>query len=141
LHTTDGGKVWEIVPIPTQPDTFVVIMDNMFFLNNEKGWVSGLNASDSPFTGLPIYYTSDGGSLWEARAHFSTRIIESIFFIDEYRGWAGSNGAIYYSLNGGNTWNIHYEDGGERFLDICFVNADLGWALSMRGNIYQYSCQ
>jgi len=137
LHTTDGGNDWVSVPVPTHPDTFGMALSNMFFLNNEKGWVSGLNVGASPYPGLAIYHTSDCGVTWKAQASLRTSMINSIFFIDEKRGWAAGSDGIFCTGNGGDTWNIQHEDVYIR--DIHFVTAENGWALSSRGDIFKYT--
>jgi photosystem II stability/assembly factor-like uncharacterized protein len=58
-HTTDGGRVWQRVPLP-QKDFKIV---SVYFENPTSGWiVGGYPSMLEEDTGE--YHTSDGGKLW-----------------------------------------------------------------------------
>lgn len=55
--------------------------------------------------------------------------LKTIFFINEYEGWAGGNNTIIHTTDGGASWN--FQDYGEFpiIYDICFIDDHTGIAV------------
>lgn len=93
VHTTDGGKTWNIQS-PHDGKSF----HSLFFINDREGWVCGDG----------ILHTADGGETWEYQRlrRQGDPSLESITFTDRDHGWAvGMNGALR-TTNGGKTWEV-----------------------------------
>ena len=93
LKTTDGGKVWKTKFLNQYNGGTI---KTIYFANEFFGWAVGEGT-----TGL--YLTTDGGENWtESFDRYS-----SVFFIDQYTGWATKDGyynGIFKSTDGGLTW-------------------------------------
>ena len=109
LKTADGGDTWmEVVP-PLTEGTLI----NIFFLDEQTGWVVGASGDD----GL-VLKTTDGGASWGVtRVHGSSLYFTRVVFLDLLRGFALGRiktGDKYYSAlwetqDGGATWNEWYK--------------------------------
>src|SRR5204863_2288794 len=73
FHSTDGGQTW------IQDNDFGTIYD-LFFLDTHHGWASG--------NGAVTYRTTDGGLHWTAVGAPGDSTIGSIWFNDQFNGWA-----------------------------------------------------
>lgn len=98
LTTTDGGISWTL-PAKQISEAAASEFDFRAVATFGKHtWVAG-----NP--GSCIYYSPDGGNSWQT---FRTKVstpIESLFFLDEQRGWAvGALGTILATRDGGRTW-------------------------------------
>ena len=61
MHTTDGGVNWSF------QDTHAVYdVEDVFFLDRNRGWASSFNFSTSPF-GTVLLKTTNGGATWESQ--------------------------------------------------------------------------
>ncbi|WP_178989217.1 YCF48-related protein [Winogradskyella schleiferi] len=74
---------------------------DVFFLNNDIGWIAGNNT---------ILKTTDGGDNWILKNTIPNVRYYGIYFKDESVGWAfgkstsGINGRIHKTTDGGTTW-------------------------------------
>jgi len=62
--------------------------------------------------------------------------LKSIFFVDEYIGWAAGDDCIVHTTDGGENWNIQSEGRVIFPLDICFIDETHGWTCGILGKIY-----
>ena len=82
------------LPRPSEPPRWHVVrragedvyLTDIFFLDEERGWVVGRN-------GL-IYRTSNGGITWERMDAGLREDFYSVFFLDERRGWIAGGGTV-----------------------------------------------
>ena len=92
---------------------------NVYFLNNDTGFVCGKEA---------ILKTTNGGANWNTLSFDDTDEFEVIQFVNSNIGYvSGANGTLLKTINGGNNWtntspNISDSAGG----GIWFTNADTG---------------
>ena len=111
LASGDEGKTWE-EPHPRLRSSG---LDQIQFLDNQNGWISGANLQGAPRD--PFFLTTaDGGKSWNQRPIFAeTRVstIESFYFDTPMHGTVFidatlDNGMheIYQTQDGGNTWSI-----------------------------------
>ena len=90
-RTSDGGTTWSKVW------TVESRITNIFFINNQRGWLSG----DRGF----IARTTDGGLTWSKEPAPTSADLTSIFFINEQTGWVvGLESTILFTRDGGLTW-------------------------------------
>ena len=104
LRTIDGGVTW----VQHTITSFNVYFSDMFFLNNNIGWVVGDEGK--------IFKTTDGGVSWTDKSLQQTysAYFWSIIFRNENEGIISGYTAydskfiIGYSTNGGNSWNLKF---------------------------------
>ena len=99
IKTKDGGESWYKV---NHPQT--LSLHSIQFINENIGWSCGSQVENSEERGV-ILYTNDGGENWTEQyvcEQFS--VLYSLFFIDEFTGWAvGYDGIIVKTTNAGGT--------------------------------------
>lgn len=94
LGTTNGGDNWQ--PLALLADHSY---RGCFFKNGKSGWVGAYELYPGSNN---IIYTSDGGTSWQIQDTTLKSPLYSIFFIDDYAGWAvGPDGMIMFTTNGG----------------------------------------
>jgi len=105
LKTTDAGKSWRTLELPTATPP----LSRIYFTTSEEGWVGG--------NGSVILYTADGGRSWERRdLPVSTKgqPLTALLFFRNGKGWAAFpqpfDGKMHYehtlfsTSDGGLTW-------------------------------------
>jgi len=103
ISTVDGGESWTVNLLPYEIDDHLVEpLWNLFFLDEEHGYVSGW--------GNWVLYTEDGGQTWVNRSVPATPDqfdIRGMHFDDVEHGWAAcSGGFIAHTTDGGRNWNV-----------------------------------
>jgi photosystem II stability/assembly factor-like uncharacterized protein len=90
--------------------------EDVFFVDENLGWVVGSRSYWPGFTGQIILHTADGGARWETQREssnpshlFSYLRLDSVYFVDALNGWAvgvsdDGHDAILHTSNGGQTW-------------------------------------
>lgn len=104
LRTTDGGQTWShrlFKPRFPQPDLGVARLNDVFFLNQEIGYIVGREISPGNFYEL-ILKSTDGGVSWIKQDKHIASELNSVFFLNDTVGWAsGINGTLLRTTNGG----------------------------------------
>jgi len=122
--TFDGGLSWLLVQ-DNVPSRFPTIS----FINISAGWV----CLDSG----RVMRTTDGGWSWDIQIlPNSTFSVTSIYFNDEYNGWATTFGAlgltgyaeIYLTANSGETWVKRYSGNSGSLVSIVSSGGNV-WAV------------
>jgi len=127
LKSTDGGTNWSICD--SLPSSW---FRDLFFINNNKGWIVGANFDDT--TGI-IRSTSDGGSSWVTQYITPIELISSIYFTDEFNGWATKlSGDLLHTTNGGNDWFVQPTGFSFYHEKTFFVNNNIGWVIGNTGS-------
>ena len=100
IHTTDGGKTWNVQESHTQNE-----ISEIFFLNRNIGWAASLNFTTIP-NGTLLLKTTNGGTDWTGEPYPEENIfITCIFFRDSLHGWIGGRPhALAKTTNGGIDW-------------------------------------
>ena len=105
-------------------------LNEVFFLNENLGWIAGLNST--------LLFTTDGGYNWESSSKPLPveESMYSVFFIDENIGFSGgANDLLLKTIDGGNSWNQITLDSTDGIIySIYFVNENIGWILSGTSN-------
>jgi len=97
IHTTDGGRTWEI-----QNSTVEWFIVDVFFLNKDDGWA--LTIKETPPFGTIILSTANGGNDWIQSAYPENNIfMNTIFFFDSLNGFLGGS-IISRTTDGGISW-------------------------------------
>ncbi len=98
----NAADFWSIQPSPTKRN-----LTNVFFINNNTGWISGDSGT--------IIKTTNAGASWDIQNSGTLVDIQAFFFINERLGWAigweiapDSNSylgtRILKTTNGGTNW-------------------------------------
>ncbi|MBN1633089.1 MAG: T9SS type A sorting domain-containing protein [Ignavibacteria bacterium] len=94
FKTINGGTNWSTDSLDNHNSK------TMYFADANTGWIGGYTSTG----GSNISKTTNGGLNWIKQNIGGTEIINKIFFINSYTGWAvGYYGAILRTLNGGVT--------------------------------------
>ena len=122
-RTSDGGTTWSKVW------TVESRITNIFFINNQRGWLSG----DRGF----IARTTDGGLTWSKEPAPTSADLTSIFFINEQTGWVvGLESTILFTRDGGLTWkngSVSGLIGAPPLASVSFADESHGWAVGGNG--------
>ena len=100
IHTSNGGKDWEI---QYTNDSLNVV--NIFFLNDQIGWASALSYYYEPY-GTFVLKTTDGGINWNSEFLSMGEVyVNSFYFLDTLTGFAvGSPRVFHRTTDGGSNW-------------------------------------
>jgi len=138
IHTSDGGKSWEI-----QNSTAQTYILDIHFINKDIGWALKWN-DVFPFNSV-ILKTTNGGTEWTPENYpDNSALMRTIFFFDSLNGFIGGS-HIAYTTNGGSNWTKAIIDSGQlstlpvirfRFLNRLFGYA-CGGRLDLAGVIWR----
>jgi photosystem II stability/assembly factor-like uncharacterized protein len=124
LHTTDGGRMWEIQHDLLIRGTFT----SVDFVDRENGWIVG--------EGGYIFRTENGGTSWERQSCPVNYDLYDVFFLNKKQGWSLGYGTILHTENGGADWHLQepvtFEYSGH---GITFVDSTKGWIVGTGGLI------
>jgi photosystem II stability/assembly factor-like uncharacterized protein len=105
IATTDGGSSWNLLG-PITHGNEPPILSECYFTNPLRGYVVGQTGSVA-YEGI-VLATQDGGKSWARQTlpqQTSTRwSVNSVFFLDENRGWISGTPFIFWTVDGGETW-------------------------------------
>ena len=132
LKTTDGGTTWETQTSGIDPGEAI---NAVFFIDQQKGWLTGYNKPDTIGIGV-IKKTTDGGVSWVSQTSGTDQYLLSSAFVDANVGWVtGGGGVIRKTTDGGNTW-ISDTSGTIEELGKLVVRSDEGgWIVGSNGTI------
>lgn len=110
-------------------DTIVHYLTEIFFLNQEVGYISGRGGS--------IYKTSDSGISWIPLETGINETLYSIYFLNDILGFAaGTNGTIIKTISEDTTWTILNSGTTNNIYAIDFLpSANEGYAVGEAGTI------
>lgn len=93
IKTTNYGLNWIVQDLP------LLVKFSMYFYDENTGWVVGT----SIYNRAAIYNTTNGGTDWNSQiSAYYTNNLKSIYFVNNYTGWAvGYGGIILKTTNGG----------------------------------------
>lgn len=150
LATADGGKTWKV-----EKKDSALNLRSVHFLDGKRGWaidISEYEPYDSNDRAVRLIRqgrgglaTTDGGATWKELGDWpDLDSFKSIYFTDEFHGWASGFGKLIRTTDGGLTWEQGYGDlSHERSpaldhgnMRIYFIDEDTGWMSSNRGSVY-----
>ena len=112
---------------------------SVFSINENIVWAAGYRASCIGGGGNIILKTTDGGKIWITKYldQYNGGTIKSVYFANEYFGWAVGEGntGLYLTTDGGENWI----KGGDRYSSVIFIDQYNGWATkdNYEGGIYK----
>jgi photosystem II stability/assembly factor-like uncharacterized protein len=119
-------------------------LHDVFFLNENKGWIAGSNGE--------FIHTDDGGRTWIRDKKFTEDTIQEIYFFDENNGWLlcerdtftlGSDAPSYLLVtdDGGKSWKtVNFTgDQRKRITKIFFTQNNFGLAIGESGTVFSVS--
>jgi photosystem II stability/assembly factor-like uncharacterized protein len=113
---------------PVQPSTFFSDLSDVFFADDNNGWVVGYNGT--------IVNTNNGGISWSLQSSNTSRSLNSVFFTDLNTGWSvGQYGTILKTGSGGYLWSQLSSTVTNTFRAIKFVAYNKGWAVGESGTV------
>ncbi|MEG3436675.1 hypothetical protein V0288_06040 [Pannus brasiliensis CCIBt3594] len=142
--TRDGGRTWQVVPLPVEPPRFNADSDGgtvaVNFPNRRDGWIGWIDPRKSSLIALA---TEDGGQRWKtatAPVPDTASIVNGIEFVNPNRGWVVLSSS--YGVSGTRKFLLSTENGGKEWKDLTrdnflpyagtivnlkFVNETDGW--------------
>jgi photosystem II stability/assembly factor-like uncharacterized protein len=152
LKTTDGGNSWTstLLPaginsvFPIGKDTLIAVGSSGKILKSfnaassweiiSRGSLSSLNYAkffdedNGIAAGISlILSTSNGGADWKEQFTGITQNINSIFFINKFKGWyVGNSGTILHTSDGGKTWLEQQSFTDRDLMDVFFIDENRG---------------
>ena len=102
-------------------------LEDVFFLNNNTGWISGADGT--------LMKTKNSGLFWVSNNFSSLHFIGSIYFINENTGWVSGRydyiSIVYKTTDGGKSWNIQMFDLTAFYsAGLRFFNENTGWLIN-----------
>lgn len=106
---------------------------SMFCLNETMSWAVG-HRQGGGGGGSIILKTTDGGKIWKTQLYAggTSRPIRSVYFIDEYSGWALGDNGVLSTTDGGD----HWVEGNVNGKSLFFIDENTGWLVRETFNIY-----
>ena len=120
--------------------------EDVFFINELKGWVVGQKNAQSGKYGHVILHSEDGGLTWQEQYSFAAEYnspgfrLNAIQFVNETTGWAVGTGdwaadpeisGILFTDDGGATWTQQAQGVAVgQIVDLFFFDDQKGWALT-----------
>lgn len=102
-------------------------LEDVFFLNNNTGWISGADGT--------FMKTENAGLIWKSSNFSSPHFIGSIYFINENTGWVSGRydyiSISYKTTDGGMNWNVQLFDLTAFYsAGLRFFNENTGWLIN-----------
>ncbi|TVQ85013.1 MAG: T9SS C-terminal target domain-containing protein [Bacteroidetes bacterium] len=129
-RSNTNGRTWTIME-PLHPN------DNyqkVHFIDENTGFIVGLNYSDLEFGGI-ILKTTDGGKNWVLNNNLPGGF-RSVHFVDAHTGYVvGVHGFIYKTTNGGEDWVAQNSQVDVLLNSVFFTDANTGYVCGDSGTI------
>ncbi len=117
LRTTDKGTTWNVI------SSYVTANDlsSIVYTGSNTGYISGKSGT--------ILKTLDSGTTWTSCTSGTSESIYSLFFTDNYTGYASGSGALLKTTDAGNTWISTYSGTPGEFTQVYFPTTSTGYVL------------
>jgi len=129
-RSNTNGRTWSVQE-PLHPN------DNyqkVHFIDENTGFIVGLNYSDLEFGGI-ILKTTDGGKNWVLNNNLPGGF-RSVHFVDAHTGYVvGVHGFIYKTTNGGEDWVAQNSQVDVLLNSVFFTDVNRGYASGNSGTI------
>lgn len=123
LRTTNGGKTWSRIIVPTKLELF-----HLDFDGKREGWIVGDLGT--------ILVTRDGGNSWKLQKSGTKETLYNVDFRDELNGYVvGSSGIILRTENGGENWERVKSVAETTLFRVDFSNDKNGWIVGSKGTV------
>lgn len=116
------SNYWRETSITGGTASGIILTNNLFFLNENIGWIITANGS--------IFKTTNAGHTWQSQNSGVSTPLKSITFTDSENGIVvGNGGVILKTINGGNTWQLVPSGVTNDISTVKFVGNSTGWAV------------
>lgn len=123
LRTTNGGKTWSRIDVPTKIELF-----HLDFDGKSHGWIVGDRGT--------ILATTNNGASWELQESGTSEVLYNVDFRDERDGYAvGTGGTILRTEDGGATWTRVASPVTFTLFRVDFPKDSEGWIVGASGTI------
>lgn len=110
---------------------------DVFFVDENNGWVAGLYGDSDNTVGGIVAHTNDRGNTWKIQLKGPKNVnLSNICFVNNSKGWiigiSGlGQGALLHTENGGQNWEWKIDDS---FFPVAinFVDSNEGWLIKNR---------
>lgn len=102
LHTDDGGRHWQPVPIRRAD----LNPDGLYFLSPNVGWIVVSICGATPLCAPGMLRTRDGGAHWILIRFPQSFAFEGFDWVTPQLGFVMQHGALYRTRDGGISWRI-----------------------------------
>jgi photosystem II stability/assembly factor-like uncharacterized protein len=117
LATRDAGRTWA-EPAGKMPEIAAQLDFRALAVLGNHVWIAGA-------PGTCVLHSADKGQTWQLQRTQQTAPLVSLFFLDEYRGWAvGALGTILHTRDGGQSWRVQRSGGSRAALVGVFSAAE-----------------
>jgi len=132
VHGQNFGWKDISVNIPEFPYDTVATLTDVFFVNDNEGWITTNHSNNDT---AAILHTTDGGETFEVQT--TQYSCNAIHMLNENVGYAGGkSGLVYRTTNGGENW-IAIGSISATLADISFPPmGDTGYCCGINGNIH-----
>jgi photosystem II stability/assembly factor-like uncharacterized protein len=130
MKTIDGGNTWTQTSKPGS-----CILNSMFFLNADTGYVSGMSTLGSG--NLMFMKTYDGGNTWiqhDIPSYFYNTNI-STWFMNSNIGFVTVSGKVLKTIDGGDSWTAMNCETTDELNSIYFSDPNTGYIVGENGKI------
>ncbi|MBI2124369.1 hypothetical protein HYT92_01120 [Candidatus Pacearchaeota archaeon] len=125
LRTTNGGATWSGY-LPPISGTFQPTLSNIFFIDEERGWIVGDEGT--------LRYTGDGGATWDSLNSSESLSLSDIFSFDGETIWVcGAFSHISKSTDSASSWADYSIPSMGGCGAIEFANSTFGWLFGNGG--------
>lgn len=126
LHTTDGGKIWNLQPSPTKE-----MLSSVSFANTKTGYAIGSNGV--------ILFTQDGGNTWSQQSGDGQTSLSKIVAINESQALIiGEQGILLFTSDAGKNWRIQSIDTKADILSASVKEKTI-WLGTVDGDLFESS--
>lgn len=133
VKSNDGGATWFRLYLPLRGDFYIGDLA-MYLFNDQELYISSGEGE--------IFYTKDGGQIWETRLTGSWHEFNNLFFTSKHKGFATTQqGDLLKTIDDGYTWSaVDLSNLGwsTRIYDMWFKDEELGFITSY-GKLYSTS--
>ena len=122
-RTTDGGTTWTPVNLP-----LVAGIRRIAFPTRDLGFAVGDSGA--------ILKSTNGGVSWVQKQSGTSRMLNSVYFLDDVHGWACGGDTVLFTTDQGETW-LARQAPAISLWDISFRNAQQGLVVGVYGSCYK----
>lgn len=131
LRSTNTGKTWSQVSLPTNLPTNSNSFRDVFFANTVTGWIVGDNGV--------ILKSTNTGNTWTLQNSPTTEELQEVWFFNTQEGYiVGANGTVLHTSDGGTNWFVEPVGVNNSLFGIAGSSAETLWLAGANGTILHH---